>query len=163
MRFLGARDDQQAGGVAVEAVDDSRPVLLPALGAVLEQAVRKRPLEVSRARMDDDAGRLVDDEQVLVLVCDPEVDPCGPDGRAALRRLVRDLLALLQAVALRPRGPVDGDAARVEDAFRVRTGAELLEVGEEAVQPRAGGLSADADAGDRRSARRRRGARRRRR
>jgi hypothetical protein len=130
---------------------------------VLEQALRERALGATGARMDDDAGRLVDDEQVLVLVGDAEVDAGGPDPLPAFRRLEDDLVALLDAVALRPGSATDGDAARIEQPFGVRARTELLEVGEEAVEPRARGLSADADAGDRRSARRRREARRRRR
>jgi hypothetical protein len=142
-------------------VDDSRPVLLPALGAVLEEALSERALGAPRARMDDNARGLVDDEQVLVLVRDAEVDAGRPDALAALRLLERDLVPLLDAVALRPGSAVDGDTAGVEQPLGIRARTKLLEAGEEAVEPRARGLSADADADDRRSARRRRGARRR--
>jgi hypothetical protein len=158
--LLRARDDEQARGVAVEPVDDAGPVLLPALGAVLDQTVNERALSASGPGMDDDACGLVDDEQVLVLVRDAEIDARGPDPLSPLGRLELDLLAFLEAIALWPRRAVDGDAAGLEQALGVRAGSELLEAAEEPVEPRARGVSADANADDRRSARRRRGARR---
>src|SRR5215211_9113176 len=74
VRLRGARDDEQAGGVSIEAVNDAGPLLLPTRGAVLEDAVDERSGAVTGRRVDDDSRRLVDDEQVLVLVGDPEAD-----------------------------------------------------------------------------------------
>ena len=42
--------------------------------AAAEQRVDERSVGVARRRMDDEPGRLVDDEQVLVLVDDGDVD-----------------------------------------------------------------------------------------
>jgi len=117
--------------------------------------------------MDNEARRLVDDEEVLVLVRDAKrrcLLDRGPDDNLPLGHREGDLLAFLYAVALRAAFPVDRDrSAFVEEPLCVRARAELLERREEAVQPRAGGVSGDADAGDRRSTRRRAGARHRRR
>ena len=73
MRLGRARDHEQARGVAVEPVDDPRPVdLVPARRVVGEQAVDERAGRMAGRRMDHEPGRLVDDEQVLVLVGDHE-------------------------------------------------------------------------------------------
>ena len=65
-------DDQQTRGVAVEAMDDSGPPRLLAAGRAPVQRLRERAGAVPAGGVDDDAGRLVDDEQVLVLVGDRE-------------------------------------------------------------------------------------------
>ena len=60
--------------------------------------------------MDDDAGRLVDDEQVPVLPHDGDVHLHGLEPHR-LRKLRRDLLATRQPEALRPRLTVHEDGA----------------------------------------------------
>ena len=72
-------DHQQAARVAVEAVDDPRPLDAgdPTPGravAVGQQRVDQRAAGMARRRMDDQPGRLVDDQQVVVLVDDAERD-----------------------------------------------------------------------------------------
>jgi hypothetical protein len=42
VRLFGACDDEQSGGVAVEAVHDARPLRVAAGGAEREQTVRER-------------------------------------------------------------------------------------------------------------------------
>src|SRR5947208_4476827 len=71
MNILRARDDEQARGVAVEPVDDPRSLGLSPRHTARQQ-LGERVLAVSARRMHDQAGGLVDDEQVLVLVCDRE-------------------------------------------------------------------------------------------
>src|SRR6266851_8880214 len=62
---------QAAGGVLVEAVNQTRPQLRadsrPRATAV-KQSIDQRPLPVSGAGMDDHSGLLVEDDDVLVLV-----------------------------------------------------------------------------------------------
>src|SRR5947207_8046633 len=68
VRLGRAGDDEQARGVAVEAMDDARAVrLLPARDVVAEQPVYERPACMAGRGMDDDPRGLVDDEEVLVL------------------------------------------------------------------------------------------------
>ncbi len=135
MRLLRAGDDEQPGGVAVEAVDDPRPVLVAAGGVVREQAVHERPALVPRARVDDDAGGLVDDEQVLVLPDDVEVHLLGGERAGLGRKLDDDLLPALEPVALRPGLTVDEDGAVGDQALGERAGADLGPAGEGPVEP----------------------------
>src|SRR6185503_11935794 len=67
VRLVGARDDEQPGRVAVEAVDEPRPLGVSTRRAEREKAVRERCSTVRPRGMCDQARRLVDDEQVLVL------------------------------------------------------------------------------------------------
>jgi hypothetical protein len=116
----------QAGGAAIEPMHDSGPFLASdaaQIRDVMKQRVDQRPTRVARGRMYDHSGRLVDDDEVLVLVPDLEgqrfrprdcVDRLGQidaDGLARLDRLVRFRLAtgktnmafLDQALNLRSR------------------------------------------------------------
>ena len=68
------RNDQQTAGVLVETVNDARPRNPRKLRRVMQQRVGKRSVPVAAARMDDQAGGLVDDEQRIVLVHDDEID-----------------------------------------------------------------------------------------
>ena len=72
VRVLRARDDEQARRVAVEPVHDPRALRSLTSAQTPEQAVHERAGRVSGRRVDDDAGGLVDNEEVLVLVGDPE-------------------------------------------------------------------------------------------
>ena len=84
---IGLGDDQQPGRVLVDAVDDARPrdAADPrqAAAAMVEQGVDQRPVAIAGGRMDDQPGRLVDDQQMLVLEDDGERDVL----RLVVRRL----------------------------------------------------------------------------
>src|SRR5881397_819794 len=108
MGLVRARDDEKARGIAVEPMDDAGPLrLLAARDRVAEEAMDKRAARVSRGRVDDDPGRLVDDEQVLVFISDAEVEVLGLELRLApLGEGELETLSLGQPVALRPGGAV---------------------------------------------------------
>ena len=82
-------------------MDDSRPLVLAAGGAVREDPMDERSGRVAGRRVDDDAGRLVDDEQVLVLVWNAEIDLLRRELRRGRGRLEFDVLPAPQAPALR--------------------------------------------------------------
>jgi hypothetical protein len=140
--LLALRDDEQPRRVAVEPVDDPS-ALLHAPGGDADQTMNERAARVARGRVHDDAGRLVDDEQVLVLPGDAQrhrlvaLDRCGACGR-----LERDLLPALEPPRLRAALPVDEHAGR-DHALRRRARAYV--VGDEAVETRAGRVVRDAD------------------
>ena len=115
-------DDAGAPGLA--AADDAG------------ERVDERPVGMSRARVNDEAGRLVDDGEVLVLA--GERRRSGAGRRGALGRAGdRQRLAALEPVALRPREPVDEHTGR-DRPLRRCARADVL--GEKAVEPLPGGL-----------------------
>lgn len=70
------RDDESAAGFLVQTMNDSGPFLSSDAGkivAVREECVYQGMGLMSRARVHDDAGRLVEDEEIVVLEKDVEV------------------------------------------------------------------------------------------
>ena len=138
LRPVVARDQDQAAGVAVEAVDDARPVdaadgavrLGPAPG---QQRVDERAAGVAGRRVRDQAGRLVHDQHVVVLVDDVERDVVGLGIERLRRRHVEHHLRarLEQGVALdRPAG--DGQPALLDQPLHERA-RQPRRVGHDAV------------------------------
>src|SRR5271169_3609345 len=78
MRALGLGDDHQPAGVLVEAMDDAGPSHAADAGkagaAMRDQRVDEGAVGVSRGGMDDEAGGLVDDEQICILKTNIERD-----------------------------------------------------------------------------------------
>ena len=145
VRLGRAGDHEQTRRIAVEPVDDPRPLrLVAALDVVREQPVDERSLRVARRRMDDEARRLVHDEQVLVLVRNRELDRFRDEAaRPRRRRLELELLAACEPVALRPRPSVDEHAAALEQPFGDGAGPDLRKQREKAVEPRPAGVLRD--------------------
>ena len=106
--LLGAGDDEQAGSVPVEPVDDPRAVrFFPAGRAEVEQPLDQRPVRMSRRRMDNHPSRLVHDEQVRVFVRDAQIDLFGLQrGRFGGGEIDLERLAAGQPPAFDRRRPV---------------------------------------------------------
>src|SRR5919106_2653514 len=138
--LLRARDDEEPRRVAVEAMDDARPLGdVPARDRVREQAVHERAAAVPRAWVDDEPGGLVDDEQVLVLVGNPELELLRLEpALGALCELNPDALAADEPVALRPRRAVHQHLALAHEPLRLAARVDFLEAGEKAVEALAG-------------------------
>ena len=66
------RHEQEPAGVLVESVHDPRPGQSFQRRRVMQQPVEQRTPEIAGARMHNKAGRLVDNQQGLVLVGDLE-------------------------------------------------------------------------------------------
>ncbi len=144
---VGACDDEQSGRVAVEPVHDPGALFVAALGPRGEQPGHERPRSMPRRGVDDDAGRLVDHDEVLVFVGDRQVDLLRRDpGRLRSRQRELQLLPTRESVALRSRAAVDEDGALREKPLRERARADRREVREVPVQPRAGRPVSDAQA-----------------
>ena len=93
---------------------------------------------VTGAWMHDDARRLVHDEQVLVLVGDAELDVLGLDLPRRLRwDSTSKLLAALEPVALRRARPSTRTLPLLDEPFGRRARADLGQLGEITVEPRA--------------------------
>jgi hypothetical protein len=87
--------------------------------------------------MHDDAGRLVHDEQVLVLVGDPQVDVLRNElGRLLLGKLDLDRLPALQPPAFDGRLAVEPNGSRGDQALGGTARPDLGQFGEETVEPR---------------------------
>src|SRR5439155_15500907 len=72
MRLLGARDDHQTRRGAIQSMDYPGPVLFTSCRHVCEQTVHESAGRMSRRGMNDDSGRLVHHQQVLVFVGDSQ-------------------------------------------------------------------------------------------
>jgi hypothetical protein len=94
--------------------------------------------------MDDDARRLVDDEEVLVRVDDGELRRRNRGlGGSSDGQLELDLLPARQLVALASGLPVEEDEARPEEPLGRRARADLRQRCEVAVEPLSRGLERD--------------------
>ena len=136
MRLVRAGDDEQPGRVAIEPVHDPGPVLVVTAGRVeREQPVHERAaLAMSGAWMHDDAGRLVDHEQVLVLEGDAQIHLLRHERAGVRRQLRDDLLAAVEPVALRARFTVDEHVAGCDQPFCESARADLWPRRERAVE-----------------------------
>jgi hypothetical protein len=121
VRVVAAGDDEQARSVAVEPVHDAGTKLVAAGDAPLQEAVHQGAVLVARCRVHDYAGRLVDDQEPVVLVDDGERDVLGDEPRLAGRRFVDlDALAGPHLVVLGARDAVDARPALGEQVLRLR-------------------------------------------
>jgi hypothetical protein len=100
-------------------VDDPGPLRLAARD-VAEQSVDERPVTPASGRVNHDACRLVDDEEVLVFVGDPERDVLSRERGLRSRSAELDGLAAREPVALGARAAVDEDVAGLEESGRRR-------------------------------------------
>ncbi len=82
--LLGLGDDHHAGGVAVKAVDDAGPAFAADAGefvsAMGEERVHQGAVFVAGGGVDDEAGGLVQHDEVAVFVQDGEGDGLGLGG-----------------------------------------------------------------------------------
>ena len=146
VRLGRAGDDEQPRRVAVEPVHDAGPLrLVSTFDVVGEQPVHERPARVPGRRMHDETRRLVDDEQMLVLVRHDEIHLLRLErARRCGRRLELELLPALELVALRARAAVDEHAAAAQQPLGYRARADLGHLRQEAVEPLACRLRRDA-------------------
>ena len=133
MHGLAASDDEQPGRVAVQPVDDPRAPFV-ATGDAGGERLRERPGSMAPRGMHDHAGRLVDHQQVLVLVGDRErrLRNLGL-GDGAARGSHRHALARRHGVPLRPRDAVHQHQPVVDQPLR--SGARPGVAGEEDIEP----------------------------
>src|SRR4051812_20308529 len=112
----------------------------------IEQRLHQRPAWVARGRMDDDSGGLVDDEQVLVLVCDSQIACLWLEDDVLLFSGVHlHQLSAQEAVALGPLLAVDPHCPAREQALGLRARGDLRQRGDEPVEALAGSVSRNAE------------------
>jgi hypothetical protein len=137
-RVVASRQ-HQARGALVEPVHDAWPSGSAAgrpLPSPPQQRVYQGAGAVTGRRVDHHAGRLVDDDQVGVLVDDPERDGLRA-GRHVdlLRPLVFEQITLPHAVRRPGRPPVDPDEAGARQASGRGAAQRRVQRGEDAVDP----------------------------
>src|SRR6266436_5840321 len=153
VRKVGFRDQQQARGVAVEAVHDPGPALGGALrerGAPFHQDVDQRVVPMAGARVHHQTRRLVQHGEVLVFVREAEIAVGGSVGlgrRLFGRQLDGHHGAALQLDRGAQRAALTGDAFVGDDAGGDGARQRQL-VGEEPVEALGfGGDDAERDGG----------------
>ena len=136
------RDDEPAR-VAVDAMHDAGAQRAADAGetvaAVVEQGVDQGAVRMARRGMDDEPARLVDDDDVVVLVDNVQRDVLrnGVDGRGLFGGEF-DLLVSRELVALVRRFAVHEDTP-VLDGFRRGGAGQVFNcAGEAGVEPRTG-------------------------
>ena len=129
-----------------EAMDDPGPFRVADRRAERPQCVHQRRLRPPGSRVDGEAGRLVHDEQVLVLVGDQAGNRRCRGGLGHVGQLGHDCLAAFEPVALRPRLPVHAHRARREQALGCPPRSHLGTSREHPVEPGAGVLLRNAEA-----------------
>ncbi len=150
VRPVGLCHEEHARRVAVEPVHDPRPALAPdarEVPDVVEQRVDEGSGRVAGRGMDHEAGRLVDGDQVFVLVEDRERNVLGLEhALARLGHLDRDLLA--RAHDVRALGGLAADARRAlgDELLDARAREVRARRDEEQVEPRARGRGPDLEA-----------------
>jgi len=137
--------DDEAAGIAVDAVDDAGALFAADAGetvaAVVEQGVDQGAVRVAGGRMDHQARGLVDHDDVVVLVDHVQGDVLGGQGRLAeLGNVHGDRLTAGEAGAFSGGLAVDTDAALGDQAGGLGTGQRAVG-GEEGVQADAGVFS----------------------
>jgi hypothetical protein len=135
---LRLRHHHQPGRVLVEPVHDPGALDAADRGqilAVAEEGVDQGPGGVARRRVDDEAGRLVEDQELRVFVEDDERNVLGEEVELLRRRLVD-----LDAIADRDLGSglarlaVEQDMAVVDEAADAGARPLAVEVGDAAVE-----------------------------
>lgn len=162
VRLFASRDDEEAGRVTVEPVDDARSLGLAAGRSMRGERLDERARRATRPGMHDQPGGLVHHQKVLILVGDPQAVRCRAHGRLCSRRAVDlQLLPTLEPVALGPRTTVEPDSPARHQPLGLATRADLREPGQEAVEALARRLGRNAKSyrAVRQSRRPRRGAR----
>lgn len=109
------------------------------------------PGRVPRGGVDDEAGRLVDREELVVLVQDREGDVLGLElGLPRLRHLDRDLFAGVDDMRAPGRRAADVDGPLGDQLLDAGSGEIGAGRHEEEVEPCAGGRGADPEPPDHR-------------
>ena len=144
MRAVVLGDDQKAGGVLVEPVHDARPLHAADAGervaAMRDQRVDQCAGRMPGRRMHHEAARLVDDDEIVVLVDDIERDIFALRLRIVRRRHVdHDRVGGVDAVfGIADGPPADRDRAVENERFQPRARQALDPRRQHAIEARAG-------------------------
>jgi hypothetical protein len=118
------------------------------LGGMVQERVEERSRPIAAARVDHQAGGLVDHQHVGVLVDDGERDRLGAEGGILLAGDERDLdrFAALYLQARRGGAAVDPHVARGDQARQPRARLLREQARERLVEPQPGELGRNGEA-----------------
>ena len=149
MRCIGLRHHQEPRRILVEAMHDARAPDTAdageALTAMGDERIDEGARLVAGGRMDDKSGRLVDDDQGVVLIYYVKIDEFGQRlGRDRRRQAHQDMLARLHlAAGFGDRRPLDSDTPIGNKGLKSRP-AHFRELArQEAVEPIARSIGRD--------------------
>jgi hypothetical protein len=141
--LVAAREHEQAGGVAVEAVDHARALLVGAAAqAEAAQRGHERGADDAGSRVCDDPRRLVRDDHVVVDQRERDLEPGA--GLRACRGALGVVLELDQLAPGQPQRlvsalAVDAHGAALDQSLRGGARGQSAVLGEVAVEARARG------------------------
>ena len=144
-----AGDDHDAGGIFVETVDDagSRVVVRhfrEAVVVVSEQGVDQSAGLRAGAGVDNEVGRFIDDQDILVLEENRQVKGLRVELHLFGRRPVdSNFITGSDIVAFACRCAVAGDATMIDDAGEIAAGVFFERDCQETVETQSGGLFRD--------------------
>ena len=124
---------------------DAGSLRVPAGGSVREDTMDQRARSMPRGGMDDDTGRLVDDEQMLVLVDAAKSDVFRLEWSRSLGPVELDLFPTGETHALACRGTVHEHGTPLQQPLGRRSRADLGKTREKAVEPEPGRLARNLD------------------
>ena len=132
-------DDEDAGGVFVEAMDDAGAEFAAdagEIGAVVEKSVDEGVGGVAGGGVDDEAGGFVEDDEVGVFVEDVEGDVGGEeaDGFGGREGAGEGVAGGEGGVGFEGGGAVEGDAAGFDELFPAGAGDGGVGGGEPGVE-----------------------------
>ena len=134
-------DDEDAGGVLVEAVHDAGAEFAAdalEIAAMVEQGVDEGVGGVAGGGMDDEAGGLVEDDQVGIFVEDGEGDVGGneADGFGLGEDAAEFVAGSEGGVGFEDGFAVEGNAAGLDELFPARAGNSGMRGGKPGVEAR---------------------------
>ena len=91
VRLQRARDHAETGRILVQPVHDACPRYADLRREPIQQPIEQGTTAISRCRVHDQTRRLVDDEQVLVLMHHLDIDVFGLDRRGIRLRIVQEI------------------------------------------------------------------------
>lgn len=141
MRQQAARDNHQPGRVFVEPMNDPATGQLSEARSMVQERVLQGPIRMTRCRMHDQPGRLVDDNQVLIFKLDLQRDRLRQTITNALKqRLHQHLLGPAHAI-LRPRSvPVKQHPPLLDPGLQAASRERRQQLGEHLIEPPPGVL-----------------------
>ena len=139
MHAVALTHHQDPGGILVDAMDDSRAQFTANAAqvcAVAEQRIDQGTVGVARGRMHHHAGRLVDHDQMLVLIEDGQRNVLSNRPGLNWRRLPDDrFIPWTQLGAGLGGFAVDQHAALIDQTLDLRASEPQIRIYEKVVQP----------------------------